>query len=321
MRKICGECGSSLEAGDAFCGNCGQRGAAEAGAARSPGAWPPRIPGDAAAGGALRRPDAGGGSLDGAALGQATPNAAYLGQRLLFEKVPEASFDPLTNPRFLLQLGRQALLYWIIYLAAGVVTLTFFLILWALGTGTAALQLAAVAYILEAIIVACLFWLLPVSALLSEWKFLVDDKGAAAPMTFEHILFALRRRQTPLEAAQIRRLRLPGGEARDYLELRQGIFTGFVSCFGHGEDLYVGWTFWLHLSPARWLLMVLARIWHNVTRRGTDLYVTLRYESAKAMREAMHSAAREGVDVAAGQLTAQGQGTAAAVPVVVTEID
>ena len=56
-------------------------------------------------------------------------------------------------------------------------------------------------------------------------------------------------------------------------------------------------------------------------RRGTNLYVTLRYDYARAMREAMHSVAREGVDVAVGRVQAQGQGMAAQTHVAVSEID
>jgi hypothetical protein len=42
--------------------------------------------------------------------------------------------------------------------------------------------------------------------------------------------------------------------------------------------------------------------------RGSDLYIALRYDYARAMRETMHSATREGVDVAIGRMAAQGQG-------------
>jgi len=285
----------------------------------SPG--PPGPPGPPSGTHGGRPPGGGDAALAGAAIGRATPNATYLGQRLLYEKVPEASFDPLTNSRFLVQLAKQALLFWIIFFVGGALAAVFFLILGVSGVGLAAFNLWYICALLSSIALGLLFWLLPLPALLSEWKYLLDDKGAVGPMTFEHITFALQRRQTPLEAVQVRRLRLPGGEIRDYLEIRQGIFTGFISCFAHGQDLYVGWTFWLRLSPLRWLLMALARIWQNITQRGTDLYLTLRYESAKAMREAMHSAAREGIDVAVGELTPQGQGIVAAIPVAVTEIN
>jgi hypothetical protein len=163
------------------------------------------------------------------------------------------------------------------------------------------------------------FLVIPVPALLSEWKYLLDDKGAAWQATLGHIYYALQRRRTPLDSAGLRRLGLPGGESRDYLELRRGIFTGYISCFAQGNDLFVSWTFWLKLTPARWLWMLITRVFQEVTQRGNDLYVTLRYESAKAMRESMHSAAREGIDVASGLQAAGGTADLSALAVSTTQ--
>ena len=75
--------------------------------------------------------------------------------------------------------------------------------------------------------------------------------------------------------------------ARDYLELRRGRFSGFISCFPHGRDLYVGWTFFLQMSPARLILMSIGR---------GDIRRTLRFESSRALVAAMHSATLTGID-------------------------
>lgn len=343
MSAACSTCGLPVSQADVFCGNCGHRTSPPdsmspmviptvASAGAEPAPWPAASatgPGFSSHGATLgsrtgspARPSPAGDRVPAsAALGQATPNATYIGQRLLYEKEPEAPFDPIINPRFRGHLARQVLLFVIVYAAGAVVSAIFFGILAVSGVGF--LSAFGIWYIcgeLSAVALFIVFLLLPVTALLSEWKFLIDDKGAAGPIVFEHIIFALRRRQTPLESIQIRRLRLPGGEARDYLELRRGIFTGFISCFAQGQDLYVGWTLWLSLSPFLWLIRLVARLWQNIIQRGTDLYLTLRYESAKAMREAMHSAAREGIDVAVGQLTPQGQGISSAIPVVTADI-
>jgi hypothetical protein len=244
----------------------------------------------------------------GAALGQATPNSTYVGQRLLYDKPPEASFDPIYNTAILWQMFRQWVLYWLVwFLGAFLGTIFFAFVGLAAGFRTA-ITLWVIVAALCSFIAACLFWLAPLPALLSEWKFAVDGKGAATAATFGHIIWALQRRRTPLKSLQVRRLRLAGEGGRDYLELRQGIFTGYVACFAYGEDLYVGWTLWVRVSPLRYVLMFIARIWQSLIQRGTDIYVTLRYDSARAMREAMHSAAREGIDVASGDLPAQGHG-------------
>jgi hypothetical protein len=298
-----------LAVGDTYCGNCGQPTPAAVAAPASAG-WPNSRsePMPVAA---------------EAAVGQRTPNAQYLGLRLVYDKEPEGSFDPLGNPRLLVQFFRHALQYFVLYFLGGFVSVIVLLFLHLLGLSAGvAVTFGVVGAVLTAIVFGCLFWLLPVPALLSEWKFSVDDKAAAAPVAFEHIAWAVRRRETPLDLLQVRRLNLAGGQGRDYLELRRGLFTGFISCFAYGQDLYVGWTFFLRISPLRYLLMALARVWQTLKRQGTDLYVTLRFDYARAMREAMHSVAREGIDVAVGQIRPQGQGIIGeAVKVTVSKID
>jgi hypothetical protein len=310
MEGTCVNCGLLLAAGDTYCGNCGQPAPAAVAAPASPGwlnSWSGPTPAAAEA----------------AAVGQRTPNAQYLGLRLQYDKEPEGSFDPLGNPRLLVQFFRHALQYFVLYFLGGFVSAIALLFLHLLGLPVGvAVTFGVIGAVLTAIVFGCLYWLLPVPALLSEWKFWVDDKGAAAPVTFEHIAWAVRRRETPLDLIQVRHLNLAGGQGRDYLELRRGLFTGFISCFAYGQDLYVGWTFYLRISPLRYLLMALARVWQTLKRQGTDLYVTLRFDYARAMREAMHSVAREGVDVAVGQLRPQGQGIIGeAVKVTVSKID
>jgi hypothetical protein len=256
-----------------------------------------------------------GGIPVGAAVGQATPNATYVGRRLAYEKQPEGSLDPLANNRYVVYLLRQAGIFIAIYwglaffflIVLGGFSLltrsTVFIGLWA-----AAAELTPWAFLIA-------FLLIPIPVVLSEWKFLVDDKGAARPIVFEHVTYAFRRRNTPVDSIGVRRLSLPGGITRDYLEITRGVFSGYISCFEEGNDLYVGWTFWLRMSPLKFILLRVQRLWHEITQKANELYVTLRYESAKSMREAMHSAAREGIDVAAGQLEAEGHGIVATLQV------
>jgi len=208
------------------------------------------------------------------------------------------------------------------YLVGGALAAIFVLFLDLIRLpGRIGVTLWVIGAVLTAIALFGMWLLIPEPALLSEWKFSVPEKAAAAPVTFEHIAWAFRRHETPLDLIQVRRLRLPGDQSRDYLELRRGLFTGFIACFGYGRDLYVGWTFYLRISPLRFLLMAVARLWQTLMRHGSELYVTLRFDYARAMREAMHSIAHEGVEVAMGQARPQGQGTVgSAVQVAVSEI-
>jgi hypothetical protein len=254
-----------------------------------------------------------------AAVGRGSPNAQYLGNRLGYEKTPEASFDPVGSPRVLGVFVSKAFLYLLVYLVAAAL-FAVILGLWAAsGHPAGALGTWLTGGFVAAIALFALFMLLKVPVLLSEWKFFVDDKGAAAGPTIEHIAWSLQRRQTPLDGMSVRRVRR-SGVSRDYLEVRRSLFTGLISCFPYGEDLFVGWTFWLEISPIRYLLLGIQAMARG-TGKGGGLASALRYDYAAAMREAIHSAAREGVDVAAGQLAPQGQGSVAAMPIVVADVD
>jgi hypothetical protein len=335
MEGTCQTCGQAVTASDAFCGRCGEPAApAERLAAPATPLAAPATPlaapatplaapatplaASAAAGSRWLAGTTGTIPAD-AATSQRTLNPIYLGQRLLYDKDPEQPFDPLFNPSLLSQFAAHWAVYWLAcFICEAAVAIVFVILTFAVGA--AGFILWALCGALIALFFACLYWLLPIQALLSEWKFPVDGQAAAAPATFEHISWALSQHQTPLDLVQIRRLKLDGDKSRDYLEIRRGLFTGFIACFAYGQDLYVGWTFWVRISPARYLLMFLGRIWQTAMRRGTDLHVTLRFDYARAMREAMHSVAREGVEVAAGQLHAAGAGATTQISVAVSDL-
>jgi hypothetical protein len=313
MAKSCGNCSSVVNDGDAFCGVCGQPSSGNssyspttlepvpdvASVADVPSAaWPPasvNIPSPSV-------------QQAGPAVGQAAPNGTYMGLRLLYQPTPEPTFDPIGNWRFIAQMAERWALYLMVYwlgafgglIIAGLISAALG---WKVG-----ITLYLVAAVVIGITLGICFWFLKIPIQLSEWKISVDNKGAAAPTVFDHVAWVLRGRAVPLDSLQVRRLHLPGDGVRDYLELRRGIFAGYMACFAYGQDLYVGWTFWVTISPFRYVCMIAARIWESIFNRGSDLYTSLRYDSARAMRETMHSAAREGVDVAIGQLAGQGQG-------------
>jgi hypothetical protein len=339
----CAGCNSPLTEDDTFCGSCGQRapGLSEVPLTESVAAEPDpfattasAVPGmpdplEGVSGPPASSPEQawrswlgtaeaprepvwpGSGELaqaTEASVGQATPNSTYVGMRLQYDKEPEPSFDPLDNVRFLRQLFFRGFVYGLVYFFGAIAAGIFFAVVGAVIGFAHALTVYVICGVLTWLVLWCMYVLLPLPVLLSEWKFSVDGKGAAGAMAFEHIAWTLRQRETPLDSVQVRRLGLPGDTSRDYLELRRGLFLGYIACFPYGQDLYVGWTFYFRLSPFRYVLMFLARIWQTLSNRHTDLYTTLRYDSARAMREAMHSAAREGLDVAIGQLAPQGHG-------------
>jgi len=301
MALTCAYCSTSIDAGDMFCLNCGRD---------ASGSWPAAEPPTIAA------------ATIKAAAGQATPNATYLGMNLLYDPQPEATFDPLLNWRYLVQFAVRAAIWAVFYMISYFVFSILFLLIdpgglvAAFDPGLASLigvhlNGGGVLIMLLALVVdvALLlsFWLLKIPFQLSEWKFSVDGQGAAAPLVFSHIAQVLRDRHIPLDSLQVRQLNLPGvGGSRDYLELRSGLFYGYVGCFPYGQDLYVGWTFWVRISPLEYAWMSIKRTWETITNKSNELFTSLRYDSARALRQSMHSAVREGIDVATSQLTAVG---------------
>ncbi len=229
-------------------------------------------------------------------LGQAVPNDQYMGLRLVYGDGPAESLDPVSSVRFLAQLSS----HWFFCFAAG---FFFTFVLFVVGIRSpGALGLLWLLWIVA-------FSFIPVRASISEWKFMVDGKAAASGQAFEHITWVIRQRQTPVSRISVGRVKLGRGATRDYLNCRLGVFQGYVSCFPFGHDLYLGWTFWWRLSTARFWLLVIQRWFHGLTLRNSELHWILRYDEAKALREAIHSAARQGVDAASGQVSFQGEGT------------
>jgi hypothetical protein len=266
-------------------------------------------------------------------------NDAYMGRRLMYNVPPEHTFDPLGSNRFLDQVRLRAQLY---VLSWGLGFSAFLVLFLVTNIGSIASSINSSANSLNqfgeaaapasspingfgyflivimalfSLVLAICFWFLKVPIQLSEWKITVDGKGMAAPTVFGHIAAVLYERRAPIAPMRAQRFKLPSAP-RDYLELNSGIFYGYVACFAYGRDLYIGWTYWSRLSPIRYVFMFLARLWQSLFNRGSDLYVSLRYDSARALRETIHSATREGVDVAVGRLEAQGQGIiGSAIPV------
>lgn len=258
-----------------------------------------------------------------------------MGQRLRYSVPPEPTFDPLGSPRFIVQVLLRAALYAMTY-AAGSTVIGFLFLVTNFKNLTGQVTNSAdefgtvapspgingfgdfliVVGFLFILVLTISFWFSKIPIQLSEWKITVEGKAAATPTVFSHIAAVLYERGTPIEPLRAQRFRLPASGTRDYLELHSHIFYGYVACFGYGQDLYIGWTFWSKLSPIRYVFMFIGRLWQSLFNRGSDLHVSLRYDSARALRETIHSATREGVDVAVDRLQARGQGIiGSAIPV------
>jgi hypothetical protein len=210
------------------------------------------------------------------------------------------TLDPLSNTRFLRQLARRGALYAAATVAVDFAVIVLSLIFYLLRPGFNPLGPVKPITGLVVIALTLAFWLLPVPALLGEWSRLLSFQAPAAETALGHVREALDRHAIPRDTIGVRPISPPGEGRRHYLELRRGFFAGYISCFAHGHDLYVGWTYWIYVSPLRVLLIWIGRRIQDHTGRGNDMYQTLRYESAKATIAAIHACTLDGVDVATG---------------------
>jgi hypothetical protein len=162
------------------------------------------------------------------------------------------SLDPLSNSRCFWQLARRFALYFVL---SGVISFALWVLafivtasgggLAAVGNGGGVFSAMAIIDLLITAALMALFLFMPVSALLGQWSRMLTFQAPAAASVLDRVQRALDRPATPRDNIGLRAL-CPPGERRDYLELRRGYFVGYVSCFPHGWDLYVGWTFWIY---------------------------------------------------------------------------
>lgn len=298
----CSRCSAELTADDRFCGECGQRVDPDP---STPPVRPQTAPGDSWTHNGSADPGPGAPALDhdSELEGQATPNPHYVGIRLGFREGEVESLDPI-NVRFLKALQVQ----WSIIATLAFCGSCLLALFWGLILGSPKLAVIAVVIWLLAMGVAA--WWLPVFVSVSEWKFMVDGKAVSSEDAFEHIKWAFLRRKSPVDDLRIHRLSLGGTASRDYLYVQDDVFRAYIACFPYGRDLYVGWTLWWRLSAVRWLWTLLKRNYQAYTLRGSELHTVHRYDIAKALREAVHGAAREGLDAATGVVAFRSTGTA-----------
>jgi hypothetical protein len=233
-----------------------------------------------------------------------SPDATYLGNRLLYQAGDE-SIDPLQNSR---------------YIWALVVRAVFFMLLWVVGEvalfivgivfGIVAAQDGTLAslFVLGGIFVnlawsiglLCAYWLLPVPALVSEWKLTLDGRADEAHGALDHITASLEARALPIGTIETTDHTIPRLGDRTSLQVREGHFFALVSCFAFGDDLYIGWSYWINLSPARCFLHWCRRMIKALKLKSPIIEINTWFDNARAMREVVHSAVREGVDVVSG---------------------
>jgi hypothetical protein len=276
MDSTCVHCGQALESDDAFCPSCGRA------VHLVPG---PRATADGSPYGPA------------AAIPPTGPDGVPVSPTQWFEMGGPSGFDPLASSRFSRHLFRHFALFGLIYVVADVVAFVICLVLALVGLGFgAAYTLWGILALVLAVAVTLIAWLQSVPALLDQQSRLLRDGAWRAGGVLSQFGAIFARQQTPADWMKPRSLSPPGEGRREYLEWQRGAFSCLITCFPFGNDLYVGWTFWIRLTPLSVVLMRIGRMVQNRTGRGNDMYQTLRWDSARAALSAVHLAFEEVTD-------------------------
>jgi len=226
-----------------------------------------------------------------------SPGAATGGRYIRFSfggyEPVESVFDERVTPGMLFRLWQRAavgaLLIWIPVLIFGAILIAVGLF-----------PIFVLCLIAGPVIYLVLLLIITTNDPISESKSLIPDECQAANGAFAAIAWSLRNRQVPVQAQPklVRSDIIMRGSVANRLEIRDGSYYAYVSVFGYGTSLYIGWTMWRR-RPGRVLIFTYWKdLFANAANRADLMRQMLRTEMARAMREALDVATREGIEAA-----------------------
>ncbi|NGY65326.1 adhesin [Lentzea sp. NEAU-D13] len=134
---------------------------------------------------------------------------------------------------------------------------------------------------------------------IAEWRVVLPDRAEFVHSAYSQITGTVQRRQLPFGGGP-RRIRT-GAAPTDLshrLFLTEGDFRVYVSVFSYGTSLYLGWQMWRSRRGAALIWQFLSGIVRSMLGHNDPEITMLRADRARAMREAVHAACREGLMVA-----------------------
>ncbi|WP_058047471.1 hypothetical protein [Streptomyces roseifaciens] len=230
-----------------------------------------------------------------AASESAGPNGSYRNQTLKYQQI-ELGFDESVTLRTVFGL----------WASAALTSILVFLTCWlfALLTNDFDFGEAETGLNVGGILGFIIFWLIllfnGLTEPVSEWRTLLEDKAQASPSAYAAIYGALSRRRIPVTAvpSRIRSDILQPEAVSNRLVVSSGRYVTYVSVFEYGTSLYLGWTMWRIRPGAVIIGTYFKDLVGGIMGRTGDVNQMLRTERPRAMREAVHSAVREGVEIA-----------------------
>ncbi|HEY3867674.1 MAG TPA: hypothetical protein VGM10_04970 [Actinocrinis sp.] len=208
---------------------------------------------------------------------------------------------------------RPLVLFWL-WLRAAIISVTvnvLFVFLWLIveratlantaGTGTGpSLGILEFGSLLSFVLYWVILLFSSVEEPIAEWRSLVPEKAAAATSSYSAIYGSLKLHRIPLSPVATRvRSDLVGTEVvNNRLVINFRGYTSFITVFPYGASLYVGWLMFRRRPGYMLIGVYLKDLVSGIFGRNKLVAQMLRTESVRAMREAIHTAVREGVDVA-----------------------
>ncbi len=236
----------------------------------------------------------------GTAPGESTPSvapvpgwdggnadAAYLDKTLLYGEI-ETGLDESVSRRALSW-------FWWPATVLSLVVFVFFLVTALFAGINFAIAGMAVSFVT--------FWLVLLTVRsaepIAEWRVLLPDRALSAESAYSQISGSLRERRFPIitEVGAVA-TRSPLDGVRYRLVFRENSYVTYVSVFPYGTSLYLGWMMWRSRRGGQVVGQLLSDIVRSMFNRTDPELRMFRAERARAMREAVHAACREGLFVA-----------------------
>lgn len=130
----------------------------------------------------------------------------------------------------------------------------------------------------------------------AEWRVLLADRPDRAPHVYATITRTLSTRHYPIVPTAL--------DTR--ITLNNPPYTAYVSVFNYGSSLYLGWMMWRSRRGTELIGQFLGDFFRGLRGDNGIERQLLRSEGARAMREAVHLACREGLMVAVDGAPAPG---------------
>ncbi|WP_394618603.1 hypothetical protein JNUCC0626_05745 [Lentzea sp. JNUCC 0626] len=134
---------------------------------------------------------------------------------------------------------------------------------------------------------------------IGEWRVVLADRAGLERSAYSQIFGTFQRRQLPIRC--VPRLIRTGNAPADLnhrLVVTEGDFQIYVSVFRYGTGLYLGWQMWRSRRGGRLIWQFLTGIFRGMVSQNDPEVSMMRADQARAMREAVHAACREGLTVA-----------------------